>query len=145
MEIQGFDPTAAIYKDELSLSAGSSMATVSPFPCLALLLLFTHFLTVSPATPDDLVIDTKNGKVQGKLLSVPGGDVRAFFGIPYAKPPVGKLRFRAPEPAERWEGMKDATKLPNTCYQLPDTTYPGRTHVCRGRPNACTLCCVHIL
>ncbi|XP_042342696.1 acetylcholinesterase-like [Plectropomus leopardus] len=98
------------------------MATI---PCTRLaLLLLLHFLTTL-ATQDDLVIDTMHGKVQGKLLSVPGGDVRAFLGIPYGKPPQGKLRFRAPEPVERWQGVKDATKYPNTCYQLPDTTFPG--------------------
>ncbi|XP_059188207.1 acetylcholinesterase-like [Centropristis striata] len=92
---------------------------------LVLFLLLPHFLTVSLATQDDLVIDTRHGKVQGKLLPVLGGDVRAFLGIPYGKPPLGKLRFRAPEPVERWEGVKDATKFPNSCYQLRDTAFPG--------------------
>ncbi|KAF7664147.1 hypothetical protein LDENG_00187490 [Lucifuga dentata] len=59
------------------------------------------------------------------LLSVPGGHVRAFLGIPYGKPPLGKLRFQAPEPAEGWEGIRDATKFPNSCCQLPDTQFPG--------------------
>ncbi|XP_047246672.1 acetylcholinesterase-like isoform X3 [Girardinichthys multiradiatus] len=89
------------------------------------LLLLLPILTASFATQDDLVISTTYGKVQGKLLSVPNGEVRAFLGIPYAKPPLGTLRFRAPEPVEKWEGVKEAKKLPNSCYQLPDTTYPG--------------------
>ncbi|XP_062275007.1 acetylcholinesterase-like [Scomber scombrus] len=101
------------------------MATFSPSSRFIPLLLLFNFLTVSLAAEDDLVISTKNGKVQGKLLSVPGGDVRAFLGIPYGKPPIGKLRFRAPEPAERWESMKDATEFPNSCFQLPDTAFPG--------------------
>ncbi|KAK5608743.1 hypothetical protein CRENBAI_020957 [Crenichthys baileyi] len=89
------------------------------------LLLLLPILTASFATQDDLVISTTYGKVQGKLLSVPNGEVRAFLGIPYAKPPLGTLRFHAPEPVEKWEGVKEAKKLPNSCYQLPDTTYPG--------------------
>ncbi|MEQ2270078.1 hypothetical protein XENORESO_014819 [Xenotaenia resolanae] len=93
------------------------------------LLLLLPILTASFATQDDLVISTTYGKVQGKLLSVPNGEVRAFLGIPYAKPPLGTLRFRAPEPVEKWEGVKEAKKLPNSCYQLPDTTYPGMTQV----------------
>lgn len=101
------------------------MAAVSSCTCLALLLLLSHYLTVSHATQNDLVIDTSHGKVQGKLLSVLGGDVRAFLGIPYGKPPLGKLRFRAPEPVERWEGVRDATKFPNSCYQLEDKAFPG--------------------
>ncbi|XP_054456848.1 acetylcholinesterase-like [Anoplopoma fimbria] len=102
------------------------MAKVSPCSRLTLLLLLIpHFLTVSPATQDDLVIDTTHGKVQGKMLSVLGGDVRAFLGIPFGKPPLGKLRFSAPEPVESWEGVKDATKFPNSCYQLLDKTFQG--------------------
>ncbi|XP_044059306.1 acetylcholinesterase-like [Siniperca chuatsi] len=101
------------------------MATVSLCTHLTLLFLFLHFLTASPATQDDLLINTKHGKVQGKLLSVPGGEVRAFLGIPYGKPPLGKLRFRAPEPVEGWERVRDATKFPNSCYQMPDTVFPG--------------------
>lgn len=106
-----------------------SMATVSQCTHLALLILLIHFLTASPATQDDLVIKTRHGAVQGKLLSVLGGHVRAFLGIPYGKPPLGKLRFRAPEPVEGWEGVRDATKFPNCCYQMPDTAYPGRTRL----------------
>ncbi|XP_030007080.1 acetylcholinesterase-like [Sphaeramia orbicularis] len=101
------------------------MASVSISTLSALLLFLLHFLTVSPATQDDLIINTKHGKVQGKLLSVLGGNIRAFLGIPYGKPPLGKLRFRSPEPAEQWTIVRDATKLPNSCYQLPDTYYPG--------------------
>ncbi|KAM4628420.1 cholinesterase-like [Polymixia lowei] len=88
-------------------------------------LLLLHLLSASLATQEDLIIKTKSGKVRGTPLSVAGSDVKAFLGIPYGKSPVGKLRFRAPEPAESWEGVKDATKFPNSCYQLKDTTFPG--------------------
>ncbi|XP_040903059.1 acetylcholinesterase-like [Toxotes jaculatrix] len=101
------------------------MATDFPRTYFAISLLLLQFLTASPATHDDLVISTRHGKVQGKLLSVPGGDVRAFLGIPYGKPPLGKLRFRAPEPVERWEGVRDATTFPKSCYQLRDAAFPG--------------------
>lgn len=102
------------------------MATIPPCTHLAfLLLLLPHFLAVSLANQDGLLVDTKHGQVQGKLLSVLGGDVRAFLGIPYGKPPVGKLRFRAPEPVDRWEGVKDASNFPNSCYQSADTSFPG--------------------
>uniref|UniRef100_A0A3Q1HDI2 Carboxylic ester hydrolase n=1 Tax=Anabas testudineus TaxID=64144 RepID=A0A3Q1HDI2_ANATE len=101
------------------------METVYFHTHLAFLLLLLNAGTISLSAPDNLIINTENGKVQGKLLSVPGGNVRAFLGIPYGKPPTGKLRFRAPEPAESWEGVKDATKFPNSCYQIPDTSLPG--------------------
>ncbi|XP_077961162.1 cholinesterase [Gasterosteus aculeatus] len=101
------------------------MANFSPCPLFHLLLLLSCFLTVSHATQDDLVIDTEHGKVRGKLLSVLGGNVRAFLGIPYGKPPLGKLRFSAPQPVDSWTGVKDATQFPNSCYQISDTTFPG--------------------
>nr|XP_046245260.1 acetylcholinesterase-like [Scatophagus argus] len=100
------------------------MATVSATN-FVLLFLLSYFLSASPASQDDLTISTKHGVIKGKLLSVSGGDVRAFLGIPYGKPPLGKLRFRAPEPVEAWQGVRDAIKFPNCCYQMPDTLYPG--------------------
>lgn len=113
------------------------MATLSTFTRvgLLLLLLLPYFLTASPVTRDDLLINTKHGQVRGKLLSVLDGGVRAFLGIPYGKPPLGKLRFRAPEPVDRWEGVKDATKFPNCCYQLEDTSYPGFSGAEMWNPN----------
>uniref|UniRef100_A0A3Q4B2L6 Carboxylesterase type B domain-containing protein n=1 Tax=Mola mola TaxID=94237 RepID=A0A3Q4B2L6_MOLML len=95
----------------------------------AILFLLTYFLTVSFANEDELLITTKDGQVQGKLLQAVDGEVRAFLGIPFAKPPLGNLRFRAPEPVEPWEGMKDATEYSNSCYQFPDSTFPGRIRV----------------
>ncbi|TNN34575.1 Acetylcholinesterase [Liparis tanakae] len=98
---------------------GFGMANFSPCTCFPLLpLLLLLLLTVSPATADDLLIETGNGKVQGKMLSVLAGNIRAFLGIPYGKPPLGKLRFNPPEPAENWEGVRDATQFPNSCYQV---------------------------
>ncbi|XP_060902246.1 acetylcholinesterase-like [Labrus mixtus] len=88
-----------------------------------LLLLLPHIPTATLVPQDDLVINTKHGKVQGKSLSVLGGEVRAFLGIPYGKPPLGELRFRPPQPVERWDGLKDSTNLPKSCYQVPDTAY----------------------
>ncbi|XP_037124588.1 acetylcholinesterase-like [Syngnathus acus] len=98
------------------------MATHSGHMNFALLMLLS---ILSFTTQNDLVVNTSNGKVRGKYLPVLGGSIRTFLGIPYAKPPLGELRFRAPEPAERWEGVLDATNYANSCYQVPDTFYPG--------------------
>ncbi|XP_077467543.1 cholinesterase-like [Stigmatopora argus] len=103
---------------------GFLMATQTAHKIGDLLMLLSIF-SVSVNTQDDLIVNTINGKIQGKRLSVAGGEIRAFLGVPYAKPPFGKLRFRAPEPAERWEGVFDATNHANSCYQIPDTLYPG--------------------
>lgn len=101
------------------------MASLSLYTHYALFLLLLCFLNSSFAAQEDPVINTSHGRVQGKLLSVLGGYVRAFLGIPYAKPPIGKLRFRPPELAEKWDNVRDATAFPNTCCQIPDTVFPG--------------------
>ena len=54
-----------------------------------------------------------------------GKEVDCWLGIPYAAPPVGDLRFRHPKPIEKWEGIHEADKKPNSCWQSKDTTYPG--------------------
>src|ERR1044071_3411704 len=47
---------------------------------------------------------------QGRIVGESGGDgVRVYRGIPYAAPPVGELRWRDPQPATSWRGVRDAT------------------------------------
>uniref|UniRef100_A0A673K1H0 Butyrylcholinesterase n=1 Tax=Sinocyclocheilus rhinocerous TaxID=307959 RepID=A0A673K1H0_9TELE len=72
------------------------------------------------AGQDELIVST--GKVRGLRLPLPGVSeyVAAFLGIPYAKPQLDQLRFRQPEPAEVWNGIRDATQYSNSY-----TLYPG--------------------
>jgi para-nitrobenzyl esterase len=67
------------------------------------------------AMADSLVVKTVDGKVRGKLVN--NRAVRAFQGIPYAAPPVGDLRWKAPQPAVKWKGDLDATKYGHHCAQ----------------------------
>ncbi|TNN01652.1 hypothetical protein fugu_011034 [Takifugu bimaculatus] len=101
----------------------------------AFLLLLPYVLSLSFATEDELIVTTTSGQVQGKLLPTLDGEVRAFLGIPYAKPPVENLRFRPPQPADRWQGVKDATNYGNSCLQLKDTTFPEFTGAETWNPN----------
>ncbi|XP_072317470.1 cholinesterase-like [Eucyclogobius newberryi] len=94
-------------------------------PLTGLFLLLLSIVNTSWSRVDDLVVQTKNGNVQGALNPVLGGHVRVFLGIPYAKPPLGPLRFRPPQPAEKWNKNLEAFSYPNSCYQLPDNTFPG--------------------
>ena len=74
----------------------------------------------------DLTVQTTKGKVKGMdLTTAHGRKVSAWHGIPYAQPPVGNLRFRHPRPIDPWEGVKQTTKLPNSCVQIKDTMWPG--------------------
>jgi len=67
------------------------------------------------ASADSLTVKTAQGKVRGKTINE--GKVKAFLGLPYAAPPVGDQRWRAPEPAAKWKGVRDATKFGPRCMQ----------------------------
>ena len=67
----------------------------------------------APAMAAGPVIDAPAGKVEGSETK----DIRAFKGIPYAAPPVGKLRWAPPQPAEGWDGVRDATRFGAACMQ----------------------------
>jgi len=60
-------------------------------------------------------IQTESGLIQG--VSDPENDVVAFKGIPYAAPPVGNLRWREPQPAAKWEGIRKAETFGAACTQ----------------------------
>jgi para-nitrobenzyl esterase len=55
------------------------------------------------------IVETANGKIEGKRT--PEGDVSLFRAIPYAAPPTGTRRFRPPQPAAPWSGVRDATRF----------------------------------
>lgn len=57
----------------------------------------------------DRVVSTESGKLRGIPGNIPQYTV--FKGIPYAKPPVGGLRWKAPQPVEPWEGVRDAARF----------------------------------
>ena len=83
---------------------------------------------------DLVVIDTPSGMVRGSI-AVPAGAATAvatFKGIPFAKPPVGELRFAAPEPVDPWTGVLDALEFGPTAQRgdpgvtlIPEPSVPG--------------------
>jgi len=63
-----------------------------------------------PLGPDPMCTIT-TGKIQGRLCYSKSGRVfSSFSGIPYAKAPVGPLRFLRPQPIDKWEGVKKCTR-----------------------------------
>jgi para-nitrobenzyl esterase len=60
-------------------------------------------------------VKTNNGIVSGKLSD--DGVVKIFMGIPFAATPVGDLRWKAPQPAEKWDGVKQCTANPPSAMQ----------------------------
>ncbi len=64
-------------------------------------------------------VHVKNGWLLG--LAKPG--VQAFLGVPYAKPPLGDLRFLPPQPSEDWQGDYPATQYSDGPMQYPDSDF----------------------
>jgi para-nitrobenzyl esterase len=62
---------------------------------------------------DRLLVMTDKGPVRGTLAQ----DHREFLGIPYAAPPTGELRWKAPVPHAAWTAVLDATRFGPTCAQ----------------------------
>lgn len=59
-------------------------------------------------------VETASGVIEGKYES----GVKTFLGVPFAKPPVGELRWKAPQPVEKWTGVRKATDFgPNPMQQ----------------------------
>ena len=69
----------------------------------------------SSINADSLKVKTEQGKVLGKTIN--DGKVKAFLGLPYAAPPVGDLRWKAPVAPANWKGVRDATKFGAHCFQ----------------------------
>uniref|UniRef100_A0A1Y1LSP7 Carboxylic ester hydrolase n=1 Tax=Photinus pyralis TaxID=7054 RepID=A0A1Y1LSP7_PHOPY len=65
---------------------------------------------------EDPIVVIKSGKLRGKVeIDYCGGKYYSFRGIPYAKPPIGNLRFKAPLPPDQWSGIRDAVKHQSEC------------------------------
>ena len=77
-------------------------------------------LSAHAATNDPLVVHTQAGEIQGKSLPY----TRTWQGIPYAQPPVGNLRWKAPQPVKHWQGIKTALKFGASCMQTPPPKGP---------------------
>ncbi|XP_069312766.1 cocaine esterase-like isoform X2 [Eulemur rufifrons] len=90
-------------------------ARLTAMACGLLLLLF-GVQGQDSASP---IRTTRTGQVRGSLVHVRGTDVgvHTFLGIPFAKPPLGPLRFAPPEPPESWSGVRDGTSHPAMCLQ----------------------------
>ena len=76
------------------------LSSLSPLVLLCLLCL--------GARADDVKVETHSGRVRGAIKQFQGqdgsGKYFSFKGIPYARPPVGDLVWRDPEPVDNWDG-----------------------------------------
>ncbi|HEX8756404.1 MAG TPA: carboxylesterase family protein, partial [Steroidobacteraceae bacterium] len=57
----------------------------------------------------------------GRMKGTIEGNLRVFKGIPYARPPVGQLRWKPPLPLPRWQGVRQTTAFGPECFQPAST------------------------
>ena len=85
----------------------------------ATLFIFCAFLPLVRS----VIVTTKNGKIEGLITSYPNASgpfksLSKFLGVPFAAPPIGELRFKAPQPPETWKpNVRQAEKHGNLCIQ----------------------------
>ena len=82
------------------------------------------------AAQDPVVVRTDAGRVRGETTA----EGRQFLGIPYAQPPVGKLRWQEPRPVRPWQGVRTTQGFGNRCVQGaswdPGYEQPSHTEDC---------------
>ena len=84
----------------------------------SLINLLTLLVTSSVLAEINEPIEISSGKISGITLDT---GVQAFLGIPYAAAPVGDLRWKAPQPAIPWKGVKVADRHGAACMQRGDS------------------------
>ncbi len=107
--------------------------------CLITVLLITLMVSsaVNAIVRDcTLAVTTSHGMVKGKTL--PGQDMCAYLGIPYAAAPIGELRWKAPQAPEPWSRVLDVTTLGHECCQKAMLDLSGKGEV-RGNED-----CLHL-
>lgn len=86
--------------------------------------------TMMDSSYSDVEVQTPLGNIRGVKRDVPhtspNDKVYVFYGIPFAKPPVGELRFAKPQPYGKFNDTFDATKLGSACLQPP--VFPDIKH-----------------
>jgi para-nitrobenzyl esterase len=86
---------------------------------LVIVLLSLFASTGALAADRSPVIVTDDGPISGSMAH----GVASYLGIPYAKPPVGALRWRAPQPPGAWRRVREAVRFGPSCYQDPPVPF----------------------
>jgi para-nitrobenzyl esterase len=86
-------------------------------------IIFTIVIGLISLTIQAQIVDTQFGKIQGSV----NGSVYQFLGIPFAKPPIDTLRWKAPQNPNSWSGTLTTTSFAPVCpqkrFEQGDTTY----------------------
>ncbi|MEU6123426.1 carboxylesterase family protein [Streptomyces sp. NPDC047123] len=99
--------------------AAAAAAVLGPLPAQA-----------ATGTGGGTLVRTDDGWLRGTATA----EGRQFLGVPYARPPVGDLRWKAPRPVRPWDGVRRATGFGNRCVQSaswdPGYENPSHTEDC---------------
>lgn len=93
---------------------------------IAWMLMIGGALLVASNGDNTVEIFVPKGAIVGQKYDVRGRLITRFLGVPYAKPPLGKLRFRRPVPIDKWTKPVQALNWPNNCIQNPATVKEGK-------------------
>ena len=85
------------------------------------------------ARKDDAPVRIESGQVSGQRVGDDGG-VRVYKGIPFAAPPVGKLRWQPPQPPAAWDGVRACNAFGSICPQAPYP--PGSVYAQAPQPQS---------
>ncbi|KAH9499844.1 Neuroligin-4, X-linked [Bulinus truncatus] len=111
-----------------------------------LVILVYVMLTISNVQPDKRYVtkSTTYGLIRGYIHVRPNGDeVERYLGVPYASPPVGRLRFQLPVAPSVWRGVRDTTAEPYACVQSKSDVHYIKQHN-PGFHGRMTEDCLHV-
>ena len=113
------------------LAAGAvvlAAALVAPTPAMAAPT--APAVRTGPSAQDATVVRTDAGRLRGEVTA----EGHQFLGVPFAEPPVGALRWKAPRTVRPWQGVRTATDFGNRCVQTsgwdPGYEHPSYTEDC---------------
>ena len=76
---------------------------------IRLLILLCSFISIEPFAQQKGIIRIETGAISGAITA--DGMITAYKGIPFAEPPVGELRWKAPRQAKSWQGVRSCTSF----------------------------------
>ncbi|MDB5515024.1 MAG: pnbA, partial [Tardiphaga sp.] len=113
----------ALTKPARRNDAGNAFSGKKPMTKLAVVIFVLAGLTSGYAQTSATPVAVEGGKILGAATDVAG--VTVYNAVPFAAPPVGPNRWRAPQPVVAWSGVRESTAWPNRCYQLANANPPG--------------------